>query len=63
MTTSSSEIEKFHEEVAAQKFTPLRRFAEAEEVADVIAFLAGNKASFVTGIWEVDGGFLNGQLA
>lgn len=64
MTTSSPEIEKFHEEVAAQKFTPLRRFAEAEEVADVIAFLAGNKASFVTGaIWEVDGGFLNGRLA
>jgi len=40
---------------------PLGRYAEPEEVADVIAFLAGDTASYVTGqIWGVDGGQLAG---
>ena len=36
---------------------PLGRIGEAEEVADVIAFLASERASFVTGVaLNVDGG-------
>ena len=41
------------------KMHPLGRVARAEEVAEVIAFLAGPRASFVTGgDYKVDGGML-----
>ncbi|GLY78976.1 SDR family NAD(P)-dependent oxidoreductase [Actinoallomurus iriomotensis] len=40
---------------------PLRRYAEPREIAQVITFLAGEGAGFVTGqVWGVDGGQLAG---
>lgn len=42
------------------KMHPLGRVAKAEEVAEVIAFLASDKASFVTGSeYKIDGGLLS----
>lgn len=36
---------------------PLKRFGSAQEVADVVAFLAGDKAAYITGeVIKVDGG-------
>jgi NAD(P)-dependent dehydrogenase (short-subunit alcohol dehydrogenase family) len=36
---------------------PIGRIGKAEEVAEVICFLASSKASFVVGAaWSVDGG-------
>ena len=47
--------EQFYEQVAAG--VPLGRVGEAEEAADVIAFLASARASYVTGVAiNVDGG-------
>jgi 3-oxoacyl-[acyl-carrier protein] reductase len=46
-------------EVRAQRVAtiPLGRMGRAEEVGDVVAFLAAERASFVTGAaWHVDGG-------
>lgn len=41
-----------------QKLHPLERMGQAEEVANVIAFLASDEASFVVGaVWAVDGGY------
>lgn len=51
-------------EQAFQKFIPLGRIAEAEEVASAVLFLASSSASFITGaILPVDGGVTawNGQ--
>jgi NAD(P)-dependent dehydrogenase (short-subunit alcohol dehydrogenase family) len=42
------------------KMHPLGRVAKTEEVAEVIVFLASDKASFVTGgEYKVDGGLLS----
>jgi NAD(P)-dependent dehydrogenase (short-subunit alcohol dehydrogenase family) len=47
-------------EVVAQQMIeaiPLRRYGSAEEVADVIAFLAGDRSSYLTGVnIEIAGG-------
>lgn len=45
-------------EAELKKMIPLNRFGEAEEVADVVAFLASGKSSYITG--EVIG--INGGL-
>ena len=42
---------------------PLRRMATTEEFADVVAFLASGKASYVTGTTlQIDGGYIRGLL-
>jgi NAD(P)-dependent dehydrogenase (short-subunit alcohol dehydrogenase family) len=42
------------------RFTPLGRRGTPEEIGRVVAFLASDEASFVTGAtWLVDGGFLS----
>ena len=42
------------------RHTPLGRRGRVAEIGDVVAFLASDEASFVTGAtWRVDGGFLS----
>lgn len=49
--------EKFKEE--AKKNIPLRRLGKPEDVADVVAFLASNSSSYITGqVIHVDGGMV-----
>ena len=55
-TSLSEEESKKHIETV-KKIVPLGRFGESEEVAAVIAFLASEESSFVTGAdYAVDGG-------
>lgn len=48
--------EKIHEQI------PLRRFAQAEEVSEVVVFLASDRSSYISGAEiVVDGGLLAGR--
>jgi 3-oxoacyl-[acyl-carrier protein] reductase len=41
----------------ATQFLALKRFGQVEEVSGLVAFLASDRASFITGsIYDVDGG-------
>jgi NAD(P)-dependent dehydrogenase (short-subunit alcohol dehydrogenase family) len=47
-----------------QNALPLKRFGEAPEVGDLVAFLAGDNSRFITGVdIPIDGGFLLGKMA
>lgn len=50
----------YHEQAleAARRAIPMRRFGSPEELADVVAFLAGPRSAYVTGqTLRVDGGY------
>jgi len=47
-----------------QSSLPLKRFGEAAEVGDLVAFLASDASRFITGVdIPIDGGFLLGKMA
>jgi 3alpha(or 20beta)-hydroxysteroid dehydrogenase len=59
MQVGAPSIEAAHAQFSA--FVPLRRHAEPHEIAQVIAFLSSDEASYVTGAgYIVDGGFTTG---
>lgn len=56
LTRSVTETSEGHAMLANRH--PMGRLGEPEEIANVIAFLASDEASFVTGaVWTVDGGY------
>lgn len=56
LTANVTGEEAVHREM--QRLHPMGRLAQPEEIANVIAFLASDEASFVAGaVWPVDGGY------
>ena len=50
-------LDDFYAQTAVARGVPLGRIAETEEAGDVIAFLASERASYLTGIAiNIDGG-------
>lgn len=59
-------MSRFSEETLARYaiLSPMERWGTPQEIADAVAFLASDKATFVTGtVLEADGGFLQGSRA
>ncbi len=53
--------EQYFEQLAAE--IPLRRLGEPREVGEVVAFLASERASYLTGVsLQVDGGLIRGTM-
>ncbi len=53
----SLRLDEFYDQMSAARDLPLGRIGEAEEAGDVIAFLASERASYLTGIAvNIDGG-------
>ena len=47
--------EKVQEEIMSQ--IPLKRYGTPQDVADLTAFLAGDKSNYITGqVFSIDGG-------
>lgn len=45
------------------KEIPLRRLAQPKEIADLVVFLASERASFITGAtYQIDGGWIKGTM-
>lgn len=60
MRSIETNARKGHEDEARKEFeksVPMGRYAEADEIADLMLFLASDKASFITGAYyRIDGG-------
>ena len=53
----ATDMTKDLDEQELKKLVPMQRFGEAEEVADLVSFLASKKASYITGeIININGG-------
>ncbi|MFN8624864.1 MAG: SDR family NAD(P)-dependent oxidoreductase [Candidatus Binatia bacterium] len=57
MTAASITTDEMRQGLLA--FTPLQRFAQAREIAELVIFLCSARASFITGAYyPIDGGYL-----
>ncbi|MEV0611765.1 SDR family oxidoreductase [Nonomuraea sp. NPDC050404] len=61
--TSNDLTRRLGEELDVAGRFPLRRPGRSEEVANLVAFLAGESASYITGsVFTIDGGWLAGGI-